>query len=197
MEEISIGLSGAETIKAADMEDTMKRNVYPGEFYRHFENKLYQVMALAEHSETGERMVVYQALYGDFRIFVQPYEMFVSEVDSEKYPQAAQTYQFERVRPGNGEESLIGSSIADSDTAGKTDSAKGPNQALLRFLDASDYDERIKSLEYLAETGTQSDMDSIYVVLDMKPQEGTIQEQIEAISKYLFVQNYYDGDHLR
>ena len=75
------------------------REIRQGQFYRHFKGGLYQIMAIATHSETKEKMVVYQALYGDYGIYVRPYEMFASEVDHEKYPQVKQVYRFKQVYP--------------------------------------------------------------------------------------------------
>lgn len=68
--------------------------------YRHFKGKLYYVEDVATHSETGERFVVYRAMYGDRQLYIRPYDMFVSKVDRAKYPDVEQEYRFENITGG-------------------------------------------------------------------------------------------------
>lgn len=63
--------------------------------YRHFKGDCYLVEDVATHSETDEEYVVYRRLYGDGSLWIRPKEMFLSEVDHEKYPDVEQRWRFE------------------------------------------------------------------------------------------------------
>lgn len=77
------------------------RDFHIGDIVCHFKGNLYEIMDFAIHTETGEEMVVYKALYkdenGERLTFVRPYDMFIEKVDKDKYPQATQEYRLEIV----------------------------------------------------------------------------------------------------
>ena len=140
-----------------------------GEFYRHFKNKLYQIIAVAKHSETGEQLVIYQALYGDFGVYARPLEMFMSEVDHEKYPDVAQKYRFERV-----ELSSDVPAEAQKETSVQSEYEGGINPKVLEFLDSEDFDERYNILVALRDEIDDQIINTLAVALDVVIPEGNI-----------------------
>ena len=89
-----------------ETKERVKRDIHVGDIVRHFKREwvsadtseyLYKVLAFASHTETGERLVIYQGMYEPFKICARPYDMFMSEVDREKYPDVKQKYRFEKL----------------------------------------------------------------------------------------------------
>ena len=72
-----------------------KRTIKIHGIYKHFKGNFYIIEDIAYHSETEEKMVIYRALYGDHKLYCRPYDMFISEVDHQKYPKVTQKYRFE------------------------------------------------------------------------------------------------------
>lgn len=180
----------------------------PGEIYRHFKGHLYQVVTVAEHTETGEKLVIYQALYGRYGVFARPLSMFIQEVDQKKYPDADQRYRFEPADPDE--------SGSVSPESGKTDERKvrpstlqesgdtvvgqeqsGINPLLLSFVEAKDLDVKLEILSAMEGKASQEDMDLVCEALDLPMGQGEVEEQMDAVKKYLQMRRKFDGGRLR
>lgn len=171
------------------------RVVKVGEFYRHFKGNYYQVITLAHHSETDEMLVVYQALYGEYKVCARPYDMFISKVDKEKYPKAGQEYRFEKVDPpfyeeGIEKENLSEEGIEKTNLSEKV--AQPKSDFLMEFLDAKSVKQKIELLDIMKNELDDHVINSICVSLDIPFVEGTMFEKYDSIRRVLETKEKYE-----
>ena len=97
-------MTSAPTFRPNDIVQHFKREKYFKEHPEHLHNPqfknmyLYKIIDTGINTETHEKMMIYQAMYGDFTIWIRPYDMFISKVNKEKYPDITQKYRFEVVK---------------------------------------------------------------------------------------------------
>lgn len=199
------------------------REVKQGEFYKHFKNKLYQIVAIATHSETREKMVVYQALYGDYQSYVRPYAMFLSEVDHEKYPEVKQKYRFAKY-------DIISGSIINEETnlkefvnqraitehnsvTSKTemthfsqDTVVIDNQEneegeisplLLGFLDCDTYEEKLDKFIMMKNKVDDRLLNDIAMSLDITVESEKLKDKYEEIKTCLVTFVHFEDNRMR
>lgn len=172
------------------------------EIYRHFKGNLYRIVTLAEHSETGEAMVVYQALYGDCKVYVRPLAMFTEKVDKVKYPEVTQEYRFELLPPVgmSGTEAFqepAVKSIPEAPISQTEEAAPALDPLLEEFLDADSYNERLNILHGLHHRITDDMINTMAVVLDVEIQEGPLEERYGALVNCLNTLEKYECNRLR
>ena len=186
-----------------------------GEIYRHFKNRLYQVIAVATHSETGEKLVIYQALYGDYQVYARPLAMFVSEVDREKYPDAAQTYRFERVDrselagagSGRMERAEARKQAQETEAEELTDQIRVSqmeqslsdevNPKLMQFFDADTLEEKYNILVSMRDEVDDHLINSMAVVLDVVIPEGPVADRYEQLKACIRTKQRYETQRMR
>jgi hypothetical protein len=176
--------------------EAMERDLRPGDFYRHFKDKMYQILSVAIHSETREEMVVYQALYGTFKVYVRPYDMFVSEVDHEKYPDVKQKYRFEKVNIEAVPVLEVSPELEELPGVLKEETRKA-NKNLLAFLDARTYHEKLEVLFDRKDEFSPEELLAICEILEIGRVDSEPEEKYYAIKRHLELQNKYDGARLR
>ncbi len=197
----------------------MRHNPRPQEIYRHFKGNLYQIRCLARHSETGEMMVVYQAMYGSFEIYVRPLSMFMEEVDTVKYPDVEQKYRFALLEEGPGsvkeresmepekpepadraqEQQNLQKQIEVKTDVKSTDESEELNidPLVLAFLDADSYEERLLILDSLHNRITDDMINTMAVSEDLEIKEGDLEDRYQELRNCLRTYEKFECNRLR
>ena len=197
----------------------------PHEIYKHFKGNLYQVVTIAKHSETGEQLVIYQALYGDFGTYARPLSMFTSEVDREKYPDVKQRFRFElqgadadrQLREsvdGKAESNrqipdganvhtqtaapvtTAAQSTVDSATA-NIEEEPALDPLVLEFLDADSYEQKLNILAGLHHRITNEMITTMAISCDIEVNDGDLEERYEELKNCLLTMEKFECNRLR
>lgn len=189
-----------------------------GEIYQHFKGKLYRIVALATHTETGEQLVIYQALYGEFQVFARPLSMFLGKVDAKKYPDAAGKDRFMWIPmaeaaavpqpvPAPSEnpveprpaampsESTVESRAVAASSENSVEPQ--PDPGLLAFLDADSYEEKLEVFASLEGKVDLHMLNAIAASLDLELSEGSLEEQYDTLKSCLMTLERYECNRLR
>ena len=147
-----------------------------GSVYRHFKGNLYEVKAIALHSETGEKMVVYQALYGEGDTYVRPYDSFVSKVDRIKYPDADQEYRFEEQ---------------------KAQDSPDIDPMVMQFLETEDFEEKFTILGGLHHRITKDQIAIMAMSLDVTIEDSEIEDMYRQLKTCVDTRRRFETTRLR
>lgn len=192
----------------------------PGQIYRHFKGNLYRIVTLARHSETGEELVIYQALYGDCQVYARPLSMFLERISSDQYPEAASEYRFELMpeliqsqspnqtqpqpaveqsRMVSEEETAVEQSrvVSEEETARLQEEELNIDPLVLKFLDASTYDERLHILSALYPRITDEMINTMAMAVDLEIEEGDIEKRYVELRNCLLTFAKYECNRLR
>lgn len=189
-----------------------ERVIYPGQIYRHFKGNLYQIVTVAIHSESGEKLVIYQKLYGDYAVHARPYDMFLSEVDRQKYPDIKQKYRFELVDNEIKSNQNVDASIKESinltddiiindtlntDNIESVDSEEGADKRLIEFLDADTFEEKRRVLINIKDGITDRLIDDMAAAIDVTVDEGDIDTRFMSLLNCINTRAKYEVNRLR
>ena len=191
----------------------MRPNPKPQEMYRHFKGDIYQIRCLAKHSETGETMVVYQAMYDTFQIYVRPLSMFMEEVDHSKYPDVNQRYRFELLQDmddisseSEPQDCLQTEAPRQTEALAQTElpvqTAESDEQVhidplVMEFLDADTYEQRLNILAALRDRVTDDMINTMAVAVDLEIKDGEIGARYDELKSCLLTFEKYECNRLR
>lgn len=155
----------------------------PHEIYKHFKGNTYEILTIAEHSETGEELVIYKALYGEGKVYARPVSMFTEPVDKQKYPDASQEYRF----------------VLQSEDTCETvlEEELDIDPSVLAFLEADSYESKLEILVSLENRITDEMITTMAIACDVEVPQGSVEERFSGLKSCLMTLEKYECNRLR
>lgn len=175
----------------------MRTNPQPYQIYKHFKGKLYQVLTLASDSETEDTLVVYQALYSPYKVWVRPLTMFMSEVDHNKYPSVKQKYRFELQSDlSDGNMDITAQSKDHCTEEGDFDDVV-LEPLVLEFLESDTYEQKLNILASLHSRITDEMINTMAIAMDVEIEDGDIEQRFSELKNCIYTLKKYECSRLR
>ena len=194
-----------------------------GQIYKHFKGNLYKVLAVAVHTESEEKLVVYQSVENPDRVFARPLEMCMSDIDRFRYPLIRAKYRFTLVSEpeveNNGEETkeeeakeeTLNEDTKEEDVKDEeTEEQSDDDSAVYKdngelvidpyvegVLDEKEFSKKIEFFEMLRGKCTEDMLTTIAISLDIQLQEGSIEDKYSQILRTLKMHEKYETSRLR
>ena len=159
-----------------------------GDLYRHFKGNLYEVIIIARDSETLEEKVVYKAVDGE-DAYVRSLAMFLSKVDRNKYPDVEQEYRFEYI---SSEKKAV-QKVEEV----KAEPVMEQQNLILEFLNLEATNDKIQYLIQNKDYITDQFLSVAATALDFVENEGSVEERLEDLLKYLKTVSKYENTRFR
>lgn len=147
-----------------------------GQIYQHFKGDLYKVLNIALHTETGEKMVIYQALYEESKVYARPYDMFISKVDRDKYPDVEAEFRFTKVDENN---------------------VKLVHPMVMKFLDAYELVDKLNILADMRTIVNNEMVNTMAYSMDIELNDGDVEERYLELYNALSLREKLEGGRLR
>ena len=212
----------------AEGKEDMREIPKPYQRYRHFKGNEYQVIAVAKDaSEDDKQYVIYQALYGDYKIYARELNEFLSKTDKVKYPNATQEYRFEEIAESAPTQSMRAQTApvqsvpvetaptqsvpVETAPAQSTPAQSAPAQStpvenedecvldpdVVRFLDAKNPEDKLEILSGLRSRITDDMLTIMAVSMDFELNEGSTEKKYGELKNALLMRDQFERSRLR
>lgn len=186
------------TVEISNMKwgDNMRPEPKVGQIYRHFKGNVYEIIAIAKHTESEERLVIYKSGNENATVYARPLEMFLSEVDHEKYRDVEAKYRFTLLDSPKDDESTQTDTVESAGNSGDREEEK-LNPLLEEFLDAELIEDKIEIYYKMRDVADRKMLSTVAVSLDIEISKEDVEDQYDEILGCLKMMGRFEGSRLR